>query len=98
MPKCNFTANEIEILGETTLLIVEQRSNRTDVQDRDAAPRLLKHPGDHRKKCRFSLASSRWSKHDKVGLVEKGVDRQRLHFAQFPPTQGIDNVVLKCWM
>jgi hypothetical protein len=59
-------------------------------------PPLSEHLGNDREESRFGLAASRGRENDEVRPREKRINGQRLHVSQFPPPQGIDDVVLKC--
>ena len=95
MPARGSTPNQREILLKPLLLVVQQCPNRADIKDREAVPSLGKHLGNDREESRFGLAASRGCENDEVRPHEERINGQRLHVSQFPPTQGIDDVVLE---
>ncbi len=95
VPACCPPADQAEVSLQTLLLIVQQGTDRADVEDAQPVPRLGQHPGDHGEERRFRLAPRRRCQDHEVGPVEEGVDGQLLDGSQLPPAEGVDDVVLE---
>ena len=98
VPQGSLPPHQPQVLVEALLLIVQQRLDRADVQDRDARPGFFEHLGDDREKRRLGFAASRGCQNDEVGTAQIRFDGQRLHFPQIPPAQRVHDVVLQCGM
>jgi hypothetical protein len=88
----------LEVASEPVFLIVEEGLDRADVEDRQSLPRLREHLRDDGKEYRFRLPAGSRRKDYEVGSIEVGGYGQSLDGSQFPPAEGVDDMVLKCRM
>ena len=98
VPAGGSSPDQLKVPLEPLFLIVQQRPDRTHVEDRETRPRLSKHLREDRKESRFSLAPGSRRKNNEVGTVQTAFNRQILHRSQFSPAEGIDHVVLQSRM
>ena len=96
MPTGGSSSDQGKVFLKPLLLVVQQRPNWTDVEDREAIPALGEHLRNDREEGRLGFATRRGCENDEVSSREEGINRQRLHFSQFLPAKGIDDVMLKC--
>ena len=87
--------HQAEVALQPLLLVVQQGSDRADVEDAQPVPGFGQHPGEHGEERRLGLTARRRCQDDEVGPVEEGVDGQLLDGPQLSPAEGIDDVVLE---
>src|SRR5205823_12696433 len=95
VPASRPPADQLEVAGKSVFLIVQEGFDRADVEDGQPRPRLRDHLRKHGKKSGFGLPAGSRGQDDEVRTIEVGVDRQSLDGSQFPPAEGVDDVVLK---
>src|SRR5439155_434410 len=82
-PRRGGSAHQLEVASETLGLIVQQRLDRADVQDRQRFPSLSQYLRDDREERCFSFSPSGRREDNEVGPAQEGVDGRRLYFSYF---------------
>ena len=98
VPASHLSADELKVAIKPAFLVVQERLDRADVKDRQPGPRFRQHLRKHREECGLGLPSRSRGQDDEVRTAEVGADGQSLDGSQFPPAEGIDDVVLKSRM
>ena len=89
------TTHEPRELRQPRLLVVQQRSDGRQVQDRDRRPVLVDAPREDRKEARLGLPAGGGREDDGVVSREDGVDRGVLHRPKGGPAQCVDDLDLQ---
>lgn len=78
--------------------IVEQRPDRTEVEDTQASPILAQHPGQDWQDGSLRLPARCWGHHDNVVTPKDNGYDLLLERPQLTPAKTVDDVVLKTGM
>ncbi len=95
VPQSATAPNKAGVIREAIIQIIEQRTNRADVQNTETSPILLHHLGQHGKHGGLGLAAGGRSEQEAVQPVQNRCDRFVLQRAKLAPAERIDNVVLQ---
>ena len=88
-------AYELEVPAQSSFLIVDERLEWAQVEDRQRLPVLGNHSADQGKECGLGLAARRLRLNDDILTVKNRANARLLHLTQSGPADAVDDVVLK---
>src|ERR1035438_4730273 len=98
VPNPGPTPDQVAVSAQPDIEVVQERLDRAEIEDAESGPVLRQHPGKDREECRLRFAPGGGRKQNSVPAPEDLADAFLLKGAQFTPTEGVDDVVLKGWV
>ena len=95
VPAGRSPADQPEVPFQPLLLIVQEGTDRADVEHAQAGPGARQHPGQDREERRLGLAACGRRQDDQVRPVEETLDGEVLDGSEIPPSQRVDDVMLE---
>src|SRR5262249_51986911 len=97
MPFERSSSQGCRVALQALFLVVQQRLDRSDVDDRHGSPVVSIHTGQERKERCLRLTAGGRGEDDDVLSVQDRAGRCLLYCAQLLESQGVHNLVLKHW-